>query len=198
MSLGPAATAYATVFLAELPDKTMVATIVLVARVGRPGTVWIGATAAFALHVTAAVVAGSAINRLPDRLVGVAVFLLFAFGAAAMALAARRPVGEVDQTAAETSRPGAPRVLAGSFAFVALAEWGDLTQLATAGLAARSGAAGSVWAGSIVALATVAAIAAVAGRQLVRRVPISRVNLVAAVVFGALAGWTLLGVVRGP
>ncbi|MEO1059932.1 MAG: TMEM165/GDT1 family protein [Actinomycetota bacterium] len=197
MSLGAAATAFVTVFLAELPDKTMVATIVLVARFRRPGLVWAGATAAFSVHVTVAVVAGSAIGRLPDRVVGVAVFLLFSAGAVAMALAARRPV-DVDDAEAEASPASARRVLTGSFAFIALAEWGDLTQLATAGLAARSDAAASVWVGAIIALATVAAIAALTGRQLVRRVPIGRINLVAAVVFASLAVWTLIDVVRGP
>ena len=37
------ATAFATVFVAELPDKTMLATIVLSARFRRPLAVWIGA-----------------------------------------------------------------------------------------------------------------------------------------------------------
>ena len=59
--------AFATVFPAELPDKTMIATIVLVARYRRPLWVWIGAVAAFTVHVTVAVAAGSAIGLLPAR-----------------------------------------------------------------------------------------------------------------------------------
>ena len=49
--------AFATVFPAELPDKTMIATIVLVTRYRRPGWVWVGAVCAFAVHVVVAVAA---------------------------------------------------------------------------------------------------------------------------------------------
>lgn len=194
--------AFAAVFVAELPDKTMVATIVLVARYRHAVAVWLGATAAFAVHVTVAVTAGSLVGRLPERIVGVAVFLLFAGGAVAMLIAARRADG-LDQLARletdSASRPNrhALRAVAGSFAFVALAEWGDLTQIATAGLAARSDSRLSIWLGAIAALATVAAIAARLGRQLVGRVPVRQIQLVAAGVFAALALWTLGGVIRG-
>jgi Ca2+/H+ antiporter, TMEM165/GDT1 family len=80
----------------------------------------------------------------------------------------------------------------GSFALVALAEWGDLTQLATAGLAARSDDPVAVWVGALAALASVAAIAATFGRQIVARVPIHRINYIASAVFAALALWTLV------
>ncbi|MEM9037845.1 MAG: TMEM165/GDT1 family protein [Actinomycetota bacterium] len=196
MPLAAVAAAFATVFLAELPDKTMLATIALVARYQRPALVWLGATAAFGLHVTVAVVAGSAVNQLPDRLVGTIVTLLFAFGAVAMLRAARRPTVDVE-AGHEEAPPSAFRVVTGSFGFIALAEWGDLTQLATAGLAARSGSPAWVWVGALVALASVAALAAVTGRQLVRRVPLGRINLAAALVFAALAVWSLVGVLRG-
>ena len=39
--------AFAAIFPAELPDKTMVASIVLVARYKHPLGVWLGAAAAF-------------------------------------------------------------------------------------------------------------------------------------------------------
>ncbi len=194
MSPSDLATAFATVFLAELPDKTMVAVIVLVARFGQPQAVWIGATAAFAIHVTVAVAAGSLIGRLSSTTVGIAVFVLFAAGAVAMLLAARQPL-DVDDDNRPDGSTSAVRAAVGSLVFVALAEWGDLTQLATAGLAARSEAPVSVWLGALIALSSVAAIAATVGRQLVERVPIRRINLVAAVVFGGLAAWTLVDVI---
>jgi putative Ca2+/H+ antiporter (TMEM165/GDT1 family) len=50
MSIRALLAAFATVFPAELPDKTMVATIVLVARYRRPGWVWLGAVLAFTVH----------------------------------------------------------------------------------------------------------------------------------------------------
>lgn len=201
MSLADTASAFATVFVAELPDKTMVATIVLVARYRHAVAVWLGATAAFALHVTVAVVAGSAVGRLPDRVVGLAVFLLFTGGAIAMLIAARRANGldqldALDQDQEARSNRSVLRAVGGSFAFVALAEWGDLTQIATAGLAARSDSPISIWFGALVALATVAAIAASLGRQLVARIPVQRIQYVAAGVFAALAVWSLVEVIR--
>jgi putative Ca2+/H+ antiporter (TMEM165/GDT1 family) len=190
MSASDILRAFATVFPAELPDKTMIATVVLVARYGRPLWVWLGAVTAFTVHVTIAVAAGSAISLLPETLVSVVVATLFAGGAVVLFRAARSagdPLEGAD--AADTSSPRAAYV--GSFLLVALAEWGDLTQLATAGLAAKSGAPVATWIGALAALASVAAIAALFGRQLVARVPIQRINYIASAVFAALAIWTL-------
>ena len=65
MSIRAILQAFATVFPAELPDKTMMATIVLVTRYRRPAWVWVGAVGAFTVHVIVAVAAGSAISLLP-------------------------------------------------------------------------------------------------------------------------------------
>jgi putative Ca2+/H+ antiporter (TMEM165/GDT1 family) len=79
----------------------------------------------------------------------------------------------------------------GSFGLIVLAEWGDLTQLATASLAAKSDSPVSTGVGALLALAAVAAVASLFGRQLVARVPIHRINFVGAAVFAALAVWTI-------
>lgn len=191
MSVTDVLRAFGTVFPAELPDKTMIATVVLVARYRRPLWVWCGAVAAFTIHVTVAVAAGSVIGLLPDAVVGAVVAAMFATGAVVLFRASRSNREQVDgsEVIAEATPAAA---LAGSFALVALAEWGDLTQLATAGLAARSDSPVSVWIGALAALAAVAAIAATFGRQIVARVPIHRINAIAAAVFAALAVWTLV------
>ena len=85
----------------------------------------------------------------------------------------------------------------GSFGLIVLAEWGDLTQLATASLAARSDWPVATGVGAYLALISVAAIAALAGRQLVARVPLHRINYLGAAVFATLAVWSLVEVVRG-
>ena len=54
------------------------------------------------------------------------------------------------------------------------AEWGDLSQIVTAGLAARSGDPLSVFVGSWVALALVAGLAVLVGNQLSHRLPLDR------------------------
>ena len=74
-------TAFATIFLAELPDKTMLATIVLSARFRRPVAVWTGAAAALTAQVLIATTAGRLLSLLPQRPVRFAVAALFAIGA---------------------------------------------------------------------------------------------------------------------
>ncbi|CAN5798719.1 TMEM165/GDT1 family protein [soil metagenome] len=182
--------AFATVFPAELPDKTMIATIVLVTRYRRPGWVWVGAVTAFTIHVVVAVAAGSAIGLLPDVAVKLTVATLFLVGAVLLFRAAR--TAEDEDTSTDVVAQATVRATVfGSFGLIILAEWGDLTQLATASLAAKSGSPVSTGIGALLALAAVAGIAATFGRQLVARVPIHKVNYVGAFVFAALAIWTL-------
>jgi putative Ca2+/H+ antiporter (TMEM165/GDT1 family) len=195
MSIEHVLRAFATVFPAELPDKTMIATIVLVARYRRPLAVWLGAVIAFTVHVIVAVAAGSALSLLPDVIVKSVVAAMFLAGAVLLFRAARSAQANVDAAGliADASTRSA---IVGSFGLVVLAEWGDLTQLATASLAATSGDPAGTGIGALVALASVAAIAAGFGRQLVARVPLHRVNYVGATVFAALAVWTLVELVR--
>lgn len=191
MSIAEVLKAFATVFPAELPDKTMIATVVLVARFGRPLWVWIGAVAAFTIHVTVAVAAGSAISLLPGSVVGAAVAAMFGIGAVLLFRSARSGHNRFeDQEVIASVSPR--RAMLGSFGLVALAEWGDLTQLATAGLAARSDEPVAIWIGALAALASVAALAATFGRQIVARVPIHRINYAASAVFASLAVWSIV------
>lgn len=191
MSLHSILQAFATVFPAELPDKTMVATVVLVTRFRRPFWVWVGAVAAFCVHVTVAVAAGSALGLLPEPVVKSVVALLFLIGGILLLREARRDRDDELEGVAEVSSTIRSTVL-GSFGLVVLAEWGDLTQLATASLAARSGDPVGTAVGALTALAAVAAIAAAFGGRLVKRVPLQRINYLGATVFLALAGWTVV------
>src|SRR4051794_28496676 len=89
MSARPFLQAFATIFVSELPDKTMVATIILTTRYRRPLPVWLGAVAAFTVHVVVAVLAGKLISLPPPRPVQLAVAALFALGAVVLFRAAR-------------------------------------------------------------------------------------------------------------
>jgi uncharacterized protein YqfA (UPF0365 family) len=74
--------AFPIIFVGELPDKTMLASLVLATR-GSPLAVWLGAAAAFAVHVAIAVTVGAAVERLlPHRLTEALVAAVFALGAA--------------------------------------------------------------------------------------------------------------------
>src|SRR5579864_7429378 len=80
MSLAIAATVFAVIFPAELPDKTALASLVLGSRY-RPTWVFAGIAAAFAVHVGLAIAAGSLLGLLPHRPLEVIVAALFAAGA---------------------------------------------------------------------------------------------------------------------
>jgi len=196
MSFKDSIQAFATVFPAELPDKTMVATIILVTRYRRPLWVWVGAVGAFTVHVVVAVAAGSALSLLPETVVKLVVASMFAVGAALLVRAARSAAPKADETDVEVVQATIWSTIIGSFGLIVLAEWGDLTQLATASLAASSGEPFWTGLGAWVALASVAAIAVTFGRQLVARVPIHKVNYIGASVFAALAAWTIIDLIR--
>lgn len=187
-------TTFVAIFPAELPDKTMVASMVLSTRYRHPWAVWAGATLAFVVHVTLAVLAGRLLTLLPERPVQVVVAGLFALGAVML----WREGGEVDDESevAAVAAIGPFAVAQRAFLVVFLAEWGDLTQLATASLAASSGEPWSVFVGAIIALSAVAAIAVVAGRTILRVLPVKVVRRVAACLFAALAAYTLVEVIR--
>src|SRR5262249_49857033 len=73
-----------------------------------------------------------------------------------------------------------------SFLVVFAAEWGDLTQLATAGLVAHSGRPLEVGVAAVAALWTVTLLAATAGRQLARLLNPTLLDRIGAVLFGAI------------
>src|SRR5258708_22781675 len=158
-------TAFALTFLAELPDKSMFASLVLGTRY-RPSWVRAGAAAAFAVHMALAVTAGRLLALLPQRVVGAVAAGLFAAGSAYLWAASFRPGrGEGADAARQGGRRASfARVAALSFGVVFLAEWGDITQLTTANLAARYDPL-LVFAGATLGLWAVAAAAVSAGQD---------------------------------
>lgn len=172
--------AFGTVFLAELPDKTMVASLVLTTRYRRPLAVWTGVVCAFALHVALAVSIGSLLRRLPDTPVRLAVAVLFLVGGVILL---RGDGDEEDEDGPVASGLPFRKVALTAASVVGLAEFGDLTQLATAGIATRYSAPVAVALGAWCALATVAALAVTAGHWIVRHVPMQVVQRIAGVAF---------------
>ena len=187
-SLGVALTTFAVIALAELPDKTALASLVLGTRY-RPAPVLCGIAAGFAVQVTLAVLAGSLLRLLPHRLLQVVVAALFLVGAAVL-LFSRKPGQEVAEETRRSDRfwPAA----AASFAVVALAEFGDLTQVLIANLVARYHDPIAVGVASFAAMWAVAASAVIGGKALLRLVPVTLVTRIAAGAMIALAGFTLV------
>jgi putative Ca2+/H+ antiporter (TMEM165/GDT1 family) len=76
------------------------------------------------------------------------------------------------------------------------AEWGDLSQLATAGMAARTGEPLSVFVGAWAALLVVSGLAVFLGKKLADRLPIALIRRVAAVLFLVFAVIAVIETVR--
>jgi len=185
------------IFLGELPDKTMFASLYLSSR-GRPLSVWIGAACAFLIHVLIAVTIGEALfHLLSPRAIDIVVAVLFAVGA----VLAFKATEEGEEAGAEevidATRTHAHRVVATAFVVIFVAEWGDLTQVLIANLSARYHEPLSVAVGAVAALWSVAAIAAMSGQWLVRVLPgllLRRITGTACAVFAVVA---LVGAIRG-
>lgn len=178
---------------AELPDKTMVATLVLATRY-RPLPVWIGVVAAFFTQCLVAVAAGGLLTLLPRRPLLMVTAILFATGSYIMLRGAGQAAEEEAEEEEEYEKEVARRAPADgvraavtSFLVLFAAEWGDLSQLLTAGLVVRHGRPVSVFVGAWLALASVAGIAVLAGRTLLKRVPLDMVRRTAGTLFGILA-----------
>ncbi|MGI9051682.1 MAG: TMEM165/GDT1 family protein [Ilumatobacteraceae bacterium] len=196
MDLAAVVAAFATVFVAELPDKTMLATIVLSARFRRPRAVWIGAATALTTQMAIAAAAGQLLSLLPSRVVSAVVAVLFASGAVVLWRSADDDAEGVTATAGPDLAVDWWRVSVTVFGVVFLAEWGDLTQLATASLASQRHAV-SVFVGAAVAMLSVAAIGVIAGRALLRVLPEHLLRRIAAGIFTALAIVAAINAIRG-
>jgi putative Ca2+/H+ antiporter (TMEM165/GDT1 family) len=197
-SLTAALIAFGVILLVELPDKTLVASLVLSTRY-RPRPVLLGVAAAFAVQCLIAATAGGVITLLPRQAVEAVVALLFAVGAFVLIKESLAPEDDVELAEARENAPFG-RIVATSFGVLFAAEWGDASQIATAGLVARHrGVAHAVatGVGAWLALVTVAAVAVVAGKLVVKRVPLHLVHRVAGVLFGGFAVVAAVAAARG-
>ena len=203
LDLSVVALTFLLIFPAELPDKTFIATLVLSTRYRRV-PVWLGVAAAFAVQSAIAVAAGGLLSLLPERIVLGVTFVLFAAGSAILLVSGirARPTGAEEAEAEEvearapTGESSSWRIAATSFVVLFTAEWGDLSQLFTAGMAARTGSPVSVFIGAWVALILVAGIAVVIGGWLQQRVALWRIRIFSGVILAGLAAWTLIEFVR--
>lgn len=192
--ISPTVTAlvFGVVFLAELPDKTALAGLVLGTRY-RASYVFAGVAAAFTLHVVLAVAAGSVLTLLPHQLVQALTGVLFLGGAAVLLL-------KKDDGEEEIRRPGDQsfwKVAGAGFMLILVAEFGDLTQIMTANLAARYDDPLSVGLGAVLALWAVAGLGIVGGRALMRKVPLTLITRIAAVLMVGLGVWSLYEAIAG-
>jgi Ca2+/H+ antiporter, TMEM165/GDT1 family len=185
--------AFGVVFVAELPDKTMFATIVLSTRYRRPVAVVLGVTLAMAVHSVLAVAVGEALRRLPRTPTQLGVALLFAVGGVLLV----RGGGDGDDGVQAAPVHSAWRVIGRTAVIIGIAEFGDFTQLATIGITADRGYPAAVASGSLAAHVVVAILAVLAGRWLERRLPVRTVQRAAGVLFIAFGVLTAISAIRG-
>jgi putative Ca2+/H+ antiporter (TMEM165/GDT1 family) len=193
--LGVTLTVFILILLAELPDKTMIAVLIMGSRY-RPVTVWIGATLAFAVHVTVAVAVGRLLQLLPHRWVEGVTAALFAAGSAYLLFVPEKEEEEKGEEEADQARRGLKTVTA-AFLVILVGEFGDLTQILTANLAAKYHSAISVFVGAMAGLAAAAALAAFGGKALLRVLPVAIIRKTGGVALAGFAVYTLVTLVRG-
>lgn len=182
--LSSAGTAFALISLAEFGDKSQLVCMALAAR-HRPLPVVAGAVSAFALLNLLAVLFGAAAAAwLPPWLVTLAVAALFAFfGVHALRY---QDAGEDEEIA---EKPG-HGIFVTAFLLILLAEFGDKTQIAVAGMGSTRDSA-AVWLGATLALAGTTAVGVLAGRRWLHRLPLAWIHRVSGAFFLLLAAFAL-------
>ena len=188
------ATVFALVFVAELPDKTMIATLIMGSRY-RPVLVWLGATLAFGVHVTLAVAIGQVLQLLPHRWIEAVTTLLFAAGAVYLLVVPEKEAEEEGEKEADSAGVGL-KTVGTVFVVIFIGEFGDLTQILTANLAAKYHQPLSVFVGAFAALTSVAALGAFIGRGLLRYLPLAVIRRVGGVLLAGFAIYSLVNLIR--
>jgi putative Ca2+/H+ antiporter (TMEM165/GDT1 family) len=185
---------FAVIFLLELPDKTALATLLMASRL-RPLPVFAGTALAFVIQSVVAVFAGSLLGFLPRAPVRIVAGLAFVVVAVVLVRRNFRQEAEVERhdIVREERRHRSPLVTA--FLVVFVAEWGDLTQLATAALQARYQRPVPVLVASTLALWSVSALAVVVGNRLGALLPRRPLELAAAGVTGVIGILLISGLV---
>ncbi|MEU3895504.1 MULTISPECIES: TMEM165/GDT1 family protein [unclassified Streptomyces] len=192
ISLTVTAVVFGVVFLAELPDKTALAGLVLGTRY-RASYVFAGVAAAFLLHVVLAVAAGSVLTLLPQQIVHAITGVLFLGGAAVLLM----KKDDEDEEIRKPEDQSFWKVSGAGFMLILVAEFGDLTQIMTANLAARYDDPLSVGLGAVLALWAVAGLGIVGGKALMKRVPLALITKIAALLMLGLGVWSLWEAVAG-
>lgn len=187
-----AAAVFPVVFLAKLPDKTAFASLAMSIK-AKPVSVWAGAALALALHTAIAVTVGVAnLAAVPHRLL---YWVLAATFVVPASLILWRMRGS--RAGASPSRSGRwhldrrGRAFPAALVVIFVAEWGDLTQILTADLAAHYRAPLAIGVGAVLALWAVTALAVAGGRNLLRLVRAEMLRLATAAVLTAVAGLSI-------
>lgn len=203
LDIGVLLSVFALIFVSELPDKTAIASLVLGTKYPLRW-VFTGVAAAFVVHVIIAVAAGQVLTLLPQRAVECVIALLFLVGAFLI----WREGSDDDDESAEAEAEAATAAKVGEnasfwkvsslgFGVIFIGEWGDLTQIMTANLSAKYDDPLTVGIAAVLALWSVALVAMLFGKSLLKVLPMRTITRIAAAVMVVLAIITLVSVIRG-
>jgi putative Ca2+/H+ antiporter (TMEM165/GDT1 family) len=193
------ATVFGIIFLAELPDKSLFASLVLSTRY-RPLPVFAGAAAALTVQVAIAVTAGQLLTLLPRQALSAVVACLFLGGAAYLLISSARHAE--DHGDADAARQGAAqlsfaRIFATTFGIIFLAEFGDITQITVANFAARYGEPVAVGVGAALGLAAVSGLAVAVGAKTLKSLPMVWIQRVTGIILIGFGIYSVIQAVTG-
>ena len=173
---------FALISLAEIGDKSQLVCMTLAAR-HRAWPVLLGSAIAFLMLNSLAVLFGAGVATwIPEQILAIIVALLFsAFGIHAL----RSQAEDDDEEIIE--RPGHGIFLT-TLMLILVAEFGDKTQLAVAGLAVGMPVF-PVWLGASVALIFVSALGVWAGRSILQKLPVHWLHRLSGGMFLLFAGF---------
>jgi Ca2+/H+ antiporter, TMEM165/GDT1 family len=197
MSVGAFLGIFALMFLLELPDKTMIATIVMSTR-ARPSSIVVGASAGFVVQMALAVAAGSLLTLLPSHIKELIVALLFLGGAGYLLFVSEKDVEAEGTREGQSERPSSRgREILTAFTVIFVGEFGDLTQIQAANFSAKTHQPFEVFIASSLALIAISFVGAYGGKLLQRFVPLSKIRVIGGLIFAGLGVYTLVKVFVG-
>lgn len=197
--LAIAATVFGITFLAELPDKSLFASLVLSTRY-RPLPVWAGAASALALHVALAVTAGQLLTLLPRQALSAVVAAAFLGGAGYLLISSLRrddPEDAADAARQGGRQPSFPQIAGTAFGIIFLAEWGDITQVTVANFAAHYAQPLAVGVGAAAGLAAVAAVAVNVGAKSLSLISMAWVQRITGTILIGFGAYSIVQAVTG-
>jgi putative Ca2+/H+ antiporter (TMEM165/GDT1 family) len=194
MSIGAFLGIFALLFVLELPDKTMIATIVMSTR-SRPSSIVVGASAGFVVQMGIAVGAGGLLTLLPIHVKDIIVAVLFLGGAGYLLLTREEKQESVGEEKAKSERPATHlKEIATAFTVIFLAEFGDLTQIQAANLTIKTHQPLEVFLAGSLALIGVSFLGAYGGKYLQRYVPLRWIRYAGGLIFLGLGIYTIVNV----
>jgi putative Ca2+/H+ antiporter (TMEM165/GDT1 family) len=172
---------FVLIFLAEFGDKSQLVCMTLAAR-HRPWPVLVGALSAFAVLNLLAVLFGSVVAAwIPGFWLALIVAALFGFFGVQSLL-----FEDIEEDAEAAPARSSRGLFITALLMIFVAEFGDKTQLAVAGLASTYHGL-PIWLGSTLALAATTALGVIAGQRLLKRLPLGLIHKVSGVMFVLLA-----------